>query len=303
LLAFNESPNVFSSVIESVGRVMSRKPDKREDRGVTDTDWGDMAGAGFEHFRINSLDRVLLLIGEPDLNQQLIAIKGLLHRNREAEKQVAEEIKALDAHIRAYAGGDEEYQMHMQGQWVDSLHGTVFQDAAHSMSAVGMLAPFIESLFVSIFQELRQRLEANEVSFDETPRGPSSTTKFWDPRWVREDERWKLGLVRGARQLSDAIGLSPCLPEGFAAMHAALVAYRNSMFHNGFEWPLDERQKFASQIENNGWPNHWFTQAKRDNEPWVFYMSDDFIEHCLQIIDQVLEGVGRYLEQNGTGRI
>jgi hypothetical protein len=27
-------------------------------------------------------------------------------------------------------------------------------------------------------------------------------------------------------------------------------------------------------------------------------MSDEFIAHCLQMIDRVLEGVGRYLEQN-----
>ena len=34
---------------------------------------------------------------------------------------------------------------------VDHLHQSVFQDAAHSMAAVGMLAPFVESLFKQAF--------------------------------------------------------------------------------------------------------------------------------------------------------
>ena len=36
-----------------------------------------------------------------------------------------------------------------------------------------------------------------------------------------------------------------------------------------------------------------------EDEPWVFYMSAQFIQHCLTTIDQVLEGVGTYLKQHG----
>ena len=81
-------------------------------------------------------------------------------------------------------------------------------------------------------------------------------------------------------------------------MLAALFGYRNNMFHNGFEWPLEKREKFAQRIKNSGWPDAWFGKATRDKEPWIFYMSPDFIEHCLHTIDQVLEGVGRYLLAN-----
>lgn len=271
---------------------------------MTDVDWGDMAGAGFDGFELSHRDHALFLIGERDLDAQLIAIRAVLRRNREAEKQVAEEIKELDAHIRAYAGDDEEYQMHMEDNWVDTLHGTVFQDAAHSMSAVGMLAPFVESLLLSISQGLRERLDASKAPLDETTRGTSSAAKYWDPRLVRDGSRWqKAGLVRGTRQLSDAIGLSPYLPEGFAAMHAALTAYRNNMFHNGFEWPMDERKRFGALIAAEGWPDGWFKKSTTGGDPWIFYMSDELIAHCLETIDQVLEGVGRYLEQRRTGQI
>ncbi|PZX10948.1 hypothetical protein LX81_04075 [Palleronia aestuarii] len=271
---------------------------------MTEADWGEVAGADVDGFELSHRDHALFLIGERHLDAQAIAIRSILRRNREAEKQVAEEIKELDAHIRAYAGGDEEYQMHIENHWVDTLHGTVFQDAAHSMSAVGMLAPFVESLLLSIFQGLRERLDASKGSLDETTRGTSSATKFWDPRLVRDDSRWqKAGLVRGTRQLSDAIGLSPYLPEGFAAMHAALTAYRNSMFHNSFEWPMDERKTFGELIVAESWPDGWFKKSTTGSDPWIFYMSDEFIAHCLEMIDQVLKGVGRYLEQRRTGQI
>lgn len=270
---------------------------------MTDTGWGDMVVAGFDDFELSHRDHALFLIGERDLEAQLIAIRAVLRRNREAEKEVSEEIKDLDTHIRSYAGGDEEYQMHMENHWVDTLHETVFQDAAHSMSAIGMLAPFVESLLVSIFQGLRERLDAAEATTDETLRGPSSVANFWDPRLVRDGATWqKAGLVRGTRQLSDAISLSSYLPEGFAAMHAALTAYRNSLFHNGFEWPLDERKRFSELIAVEGWPDGWFNKSASGGDPWIFYMNDEFIAHCLAMIDQMLEGVGRYLKQRRTGQ-
>ena len=86
-------------------------------------------------------------------------------------------------------------------------------------------------------------------------------------------------------------------------MHAALTAYRNSMFHNGFEWPLAERQMFGELIAAEGWPDGWFKKSTTGGVPWIFYMSDEFIAHGLEVIDQLLEGVGRYLEQRRTGQI
>lgn len=216
---------------------------------------------------------------------------------------MSEEIKELDARIRTYAGDSQEYRQHVEDHWVDTLHGAVFQDAAHSMSAVGMLAPFVESLFDSIFLGLRKHHDVNEVPLEETLRGPSSAAKFWDPRLVRHGGTWqRAGLVRGTKQLSDAIGLSPYLPEGFATMHAALTAYRNSMFHNGFEWPSGERRRFGELITSEGWPEKWFNQSTIGSDPWIFYMSGDFIEHCLKTIDHVIEGVGRYFTQYSLGK-
>ena len=262
---------------------------------MTNPDWGDMAGAGFDGFKLSSREHELFLVGERDLDAQLIAIRGVLRRNRVAEQQVAEDIKELDNHIRTYAGGDQEYQMHMEDQWVDTLHGTVFQDAAHSMSAVGMLAPFVESLFASIFHGLRERAPGDAAS---DPRAKASQAQYWNPKFMFGKDGPREDIVAGIEQLATSTSLQPFLPDGYERTLSALFGYRNNMFHNGFEWPPETRQKFASRIRNDAWPVVWFTQATRGDGPWVFYMSDEFIAHCLQMIDRVLEGVGRYLEQN-----
>ena len=68
---------------------------------------------------------------------------------------------------------------------------------------------------------------------------------------------------------------------------AALFAYRNKMFHNGFEWPMKERHKFSEEIQRRGWPPEWFKKSTSGDQPWIFYMSADFIQHCLDTIDQV----------------
>ena len=81
-------------------------------------------------------------------------------------------------------------------------------------------------------------------------------------------------------------------------MFSALFTYRNRMFHHGFEWPMNERKKFDEMIREEGWPPEWFRKSESGGEPWIFYMSDQFVQHCLTTIDQVLEGVGRYLKRH-----
>jgi hypothetical protein len=66
------------------------------------------------------------------------------------------------------------------------------------------------------------------------------------------------------------------------------------MFHNGLEWPLDERVRFDERIRSKGWPSDWFSTATSADEPWIFYLSEQYIEHCLEMIEQVLAAVGAF---------
>jgi hypothetical protein len=73
----------------------------------------------------------------------------------------------------------------------------------------------------------------------------------------------------------------------------ALFEYRNAMFHNGFEWPEDGRKNFEKKIKDNQWESR-FVWAKHGEEPWICYMSDGFVNQCLELVNKVLEALGAY---------
>lgn len=244
-------------------------------------------------FELTDRVRALILMHEYDLEAQLLAIRNVLRRNRKTDEMLAAEIESLNAAIRESSG---ENAGQFEDWRVDRLHSSVFQDAAHSMSAVGMLAPFMESLFVAIFKGLRANQRRNNS--DANPRIAALDDHFWDPHHVFDHGGHRRNIVQGIVQLSDSIGLSEFLPDDLDRTLSALFAYRNKMFHHGFEWPLDERQTFEQTIRQSNWPSNWFMKSLTGGDPWVFYLSTSFIHHCLMTIDQVLEGVGTYLQQH-----
>ena len=264
---------------------------------MNDELWKKFKDQDFSHFDVSNRDQALFLIGGLDLEAQLIAIRAAVSRDQQAEVAVAAKIRELEKQIRTYAGGDEQVQMYLDDRWVDALHGTVFQDAASSMSAVGMLAPFVESLFVSIFSGLRKQKQSNKSAASDDPRLSASQNEFWDPHFVFDPGGRRRDLVAGIGQLAHTTGLLEYLPSGYKRMLSALFAYRNKMFHLGFEWPMEERIKFDKRVRSGEWPANWFHKSTTDDEPWIFYMSADFVQHCLTTIDEVLEGVGAYLKR------
>lgn len=46
------------------------------------------------------------------------------------------------------------------------------------------------------------------------------------------------------------------------------------------------------------WPQNWFSQATSDGKPWVFYLSDNFVEHCLAMVDQIFASLGAFVRRN-----
>ena len=76
--------------------------------------------------------------------------------------------------------------MRLEDEWLDSLHHSIFQDAAHSMAAVGMLAPFVESLFCfDLPRGLREYEEKTAAILQrDDPRIAASDNEFWDPHFA-----------------------------------------------------------------------------------------------------------------------
>ena len=81
---------------------------------------------------------------ELDYDAQLLAIRSLLFRQERADQELSDRIGKVGKVARQTSGIASDCAV---DEWVDLAHSSCYQDAAHSMAAVGMIAPFIESIF------------------------------------------------------------------------------------------------------------------------------------------------------------
>ena len=226
-----------------------------------------------------------------DLDTQLLAIRAMIGRNRKADERLYEQIKELDARARA-AKGDLAH--HLVDMNVDELHGSVYQSAANSAAAVGALAPLLESFFREIFAGLPKHYEEQISPRVAMLRPDGREFDPWNPYHYLGSKGPRVEIGLGIVQLAQATGLAKHLPEDHAAVIEALFLYRNKMLHRGFEWPLNERYSFLKVVAEKRWRATWFSQATTGNDPWVIYITDEFIDRCLAFIDELLLGAGAY---------
>jgi hypothetical protein len=241
-------------------------------------------------------DRLLasFVLDTLDYDAHLRAIHGLLNREKQADEELARQIQKIDAFARR-ASGIVHY--HAVDEWVAEVHHSGFQEAARSMAAVGMLAPFTEALFKRAFQGINDRfVSGGRITLPSHKRWKMPPETMWDCGFVSTSKR--SNLVRGIIELAEATGLKSDLPAGIEKTLTALFTYRNKMFHHGFEWPIAMRVAFENTMKKEGWSQDWFGQATSGNEPWMFYLSEKFIEHCLVTIEGVLSGLGAFVRRN-----
>jgi hypothetical protein len=224
-----------------------------------------------------------------DIDYQFVAIRSLLSQHRAADAEMEREIQTNSE----WAG--QTGHEHAIDEWVDSMHGSVYQDAAHSLSAVGMLAPLIESILYQAFRATEAKYGRHVSVAASRPVRQNDEDKAWDCHWLcNKNGKWRKDLLPGVRQLSAAIGLDPFLPASADKTLSALFGYRNKNFHNGLEWPVEERDVFVGRVVQERWDG-WFRWATSDNKPWVIYMTPEFIDHCLTFAEELLDALGTFV--------
>ena len=196
---------------------------------------------------------------------QLVAIRGLLHRQERADQELSDRIKEADEFARRTRGRANECAVDV---WVELAEMSCYQDAAHSMAAVGMIAPLIESAFQAAFRSIGNELPQRNLVGNIVKRVQEASMKEYLPA-----------------------DLEPTL--------SALFAYRNKMFHGGFEWSSEELKRFEKRLDESQWSPHWFSRAISDDKPWMFYMTSTFVNHCLEMAEGVIRGIEQFgLERN-----
>ena len=209
------------------------------------------------------------IVDEPwlraDYRSQIDTVKALCTRLNESEDALAERIRLAQQYARETPGCANELATE---EWVYLSHVSVYQGAAHSIAAVSMLAPLIESAFKDVFLKIKRPIPFPE---DQTA-----------------------GLVADLLKVAGEEGLTVgYLPDDLRRTLEAIFEYRNKMLHCGFEWPSDEIRKFDARRKS--WPCAWFEHSSLGNDVWMFYMSRTFITHCLDTTREVIDGIEDYL--------
>ena len=229
-------------------------------------------------------------LGNYDFFYQFYAVKEFLeHSKGYIQKQGKETEDVETANVGAEYGDyfiDQKY------------HESVYWDAAYSMAAVGQLAPLLESLMTDYFAVLG-KIYSNNIF--EGQRFNNASKLAWDPHYVFDKGKIGGGLCGGLEQLIKDLDIESKLPEDTIKIFKALMGYRNKMFHNGLEWPENERTNFAKFIKEQKMKK-WFSCSMLGKEPWIYYMEEIFIDKCLKLAEFLIKNLGaigpKALKQN-----
>ena len=200
-----------------------------------------------------------------DYYTQFTAARALLSRQDQWSAASSQQLQDSARRTRQTRGDEREWMIETH---VELIHQSIYEDAARSMAAVGMLAPLIESLFKQLYRVLKRE---------------------WPHR---------ADVVGTVVEIVEEEAIT-AMPHNLEPALRALFEYRNKMFHHGFEWPPSERTAFAKRICDADWPSSWFDRAMDGPEPWIFYLSPVFITHCLGLIEDVMAVVRSFLIGRG----
>lgn len=187
--------------------------------------------------------------------------------------------------------------------YVEDLVEYTYVDAAFSQAAVGALAPLMEGILTHEFRSLG-------VLYGKLPRpqGHNSghhrwrlkSVDFWNPHKVSDDDKpgkkKKDNFREGVRQIIEALDIGDFFPGDIHDVLEALCIYRNHTFHWGTEWLSKDRREFAAIIGKCQWQN-WFVWATSGGEPWIVYLTDAFVDHCVETIGHTAKAFDRIRER------
>lgn len=169
----------------------------------------------------------------------------------------------------------------------DIFYTSVFVDASCSHIIASSLTAFFESLFFHEFFNLKDQYDLR-APLNNSSRWMLEEKYFWNPKKVAKTngklER-KESFIDGVRQLFEALEIPFLIPDVNWIKITILFHYRNYISHNGFEWRKEKINEFKNLIKNlNGMG--YFSKATTGEDPWVFYLTEDFGNDLLDIAFQ-----------------
>ena len=241
---------------------------------------------------LDDRDYLLRLLDSIDWDAQLDAIRSILAMNRSESARISANIAALGERAASYSG---PYQDHVVDEHVDAIWHSSYSDAAVSLSAIGMIVPMVESVFSQSFQSLGSMYAAKHMEPPDHRRWKRAGehAERWNCQWYFGRGEPRHDIISGLPQICEATGLSSYLEPDIMDWLAAMLSYRNRMFHGGFEWSLGQRDQFDILIATKKWENY-FQSARTNDKPWIFYLRDEVINDMPRRMELILDGFGRF---------
>ncbi|MBU2714533.1 hypothetical protein, partial [Zooshikella harenae] len=147
---------------------------------------------------LSDYDRAWFFCDHINLIGQLDAIKSLLKNN-------SQEYKKLNKKIDDANSGDD---------FADLVEHSIYILSAHSMAAVGMLAPFTESLFYTSFKKIGEYYQNYDLSLPNGRRKKIEENKMWDCHYyLNQNGKTSKGITKGILQLADYLEMRSSWPD------------------------------------------------------------------------------------------
>jgi len=243
------------------------------------------------YLHISDEDASVALIKSIDLYSQRMAIYHLVNFIKSNQKTDQIEITKIENMCKNASGTRSNFLI---DELVNSYHFSVYYDSTYSMAILGMIAPTIESLFYEIFVNIGELMGHKFRYINHDRLCCIRKQIIWDCHFVVTNGKAKINIVEGVRQLAEITGLNDFLPVDYYNIIDALVTYRNMMFHNGLEWQTESIGKFKRTLDSSKWPKDWFDCSRRNNAPWIYYMTTNMIQRCLQFLNEIEIASGSY---------
>ena len=161
---------------------------------------------------ISDRDMACEVLPDLDYEAQLVAISDVLRQHDAVDKGTTAQIKEVEDYPRKSIGLRNERAV---DGWVDLLHGSTYQEPAHSMAALGMLAPLIESLFYQAYQGIRTTFYGVDV----IPPGHARGGETEHPNPLEETGKTYTDFVASLFEAIDERGLGKVPAQSLAEKH------------------------------------------------------------------------------------
>lgn len=246
----------------------------------------------FDNF-LDDRDYLYTLVHNIDWQSQLLAVRLLLSRNRQAGKAFSKAMEVEEAEVKAYRGPHHD---HWVDQHVDMMHESVYRDAAESMAAIGMIAPLVESMLsqsLATLGGMYDRKNINPGNHKRWERAGGHAARWNCQFYFDSSKEAKNNVILGLPQLAAACGLDKFLSPDFMTWFEAMFTYRNFMFHGGFEWTIDRREFFEKEVEKKRWVR-FFICSTTNGRPWIYYIKNEAIDALPAMVENMLDSLGRF---------